>query len=62
MGLFHRHHWREAGRTYTPPKGKWKTEGGLSEEMLQVLLQGVTNIELRCEECGDVRVILAEEA
>jgi hypothetical protein len=54
MGLFHRHRWKEVRRYAVPPRvvGKANLEGSI--DFLRRTIEGLTVIELRCEECGDV--------
>lgn len=51
--IFHRHHWREAHRTYNPPIEVERFKGNLREGAKFVY--GFTNIEYRCA-CGAEKV------
>lgn len=52
-----KHIWDEVGRTFTAPSfGSFKATGLSAIEMLYFQF-GITNIELRCRECGDIKII-----
>jgi hypothetical protein len=48
--------WVEVGRTYTRPPETVKLGHG-SQELIERITFGVTNIELRCSTCGDRKVV-----
>jgi hypothetical protein len=48
-----RHSWVEMDRKFLRPVPPSKVNG-LSEEAFRHLVFGVTRVELRCRECGDV--------
>jgi len=54
MKLFHRHGpWKEVGRTFSP--GAVTVKGHMTTRDAEALLAGFTTVELRCEECGQVK-------
>lgn len=64
----HRHDWQEVGRTYNAgglerAKGigatSIKSGSFKSQDAYDRWMYGFTNIELRCSECGDVKVTAA---
>jgi hypothetical protein len=48
--------WVEVGRTYTAGPKEATIESG-SREFYERLTFGITNIELRCEACGDRKFV-----
>jgi hypothetical protein len=49
-----RHRWEEIGRRFVQPIATWRELSGASEAFFRELTFGLTVIELRCQECGDV--------
>ena len=53
--MWHQHQWTETSRRFNPPEvvpTKWE---GTNSDMLLQLVYGITVIELRCTDCGDVK-------
>lgn len=55
MNLFHRHHWEERGRTFSPPYTAHFEMERVTIDLMEHALHGFTTIELRCTGCGTVR-------
>lgn len=53
----HIHHLVEAKRHFTPPLENLKRVAADSDEMLKMAMFGVTTVELRCSECGDIKTL-----
>lgn len=51
----HVHHLEEVARHFTPPLTNVKRLAGVGDELIQKTLFGITTIELRCRDCGDVK-------
>lgn len=56
MSLFHRHQWREHGRHHTPPHLNMQKADGPAHT-IERLIWGVTVILLKCDTCGDQKVV-----
>ncbi len=56
--MFHRHKWREIQRVYSPPRLEGVTSLEIpSREIFERIVHGFMTIELRCEECGDLKIV-----
>jgi hypothetical protein len=53
VSVFHRHRWVEVRRYFVP--ARVLNVDRASEDLVRELAQGVTVVELRCDECGDVQ-------
>jgi hypothetical protein len=53
MGLFHRHRWVEVRRFFVPPVRDVRISA--TRQLLRDLVNGYTVVELRCEDCGDLK-------
>lgn len=51
----HTHHLEEVGRHFAPSLKVISGLKGASEELAQKMFFGVTTIELRCRDCGDIK-------
>ena len=56
MTLGHSHTWLEVRRSYSPPLWGSKWQGNLTVEFSKMIAFGITSIELRCADCGDIKV------
>jgi hypothetical protein len=68
VALMHTHRWEEIGRTYNiggleraRNAGATSVNSGkfMSQDAYDRWTYGFTNIELRCSECGDLKVVTA---
>lgn len=55
----HEHQWDERGRTYIPPTDRVARASNLTVELMEKLTYGLTNVELVCRICGDVKIVSA---
>jgi hypothetical protein len=58
VSLWHRHRWAETSRCFNPPTIKLTNWSGPHDaDLISTIMYGITVIELRCEECGDVKAV-----
>lgn len=53
--MFHHHKWVEVKRTFNRPNKDVISVKNVSPEDLQKILHGFTIIELKCDDCGDMK-------
>jgi hypothetical protein len=52
-----KHHWIETRRHSRQPASEFSWGGGFTDQGVEDALFGWTMIELRCEQCGDVKAV-----
>lgn len=57
MRLLHCHIWEEMSRFFTPPKTGPCKFSNLDPSELEKLVWGFITIELRCRQCGDIKIV-----
>lgn len=49
--MFHQHQWEDVSVDYTAPRGRVKAVERATEDLIDRLMFGVTNVTQRCVEC-----------
>ena len=50
-----RHKWDVESTDYTPPLDSFKLKGGLDDDTLRRMIEGVTHVYMCCTHCGDLK-------
>lgn len=53
--MFCFHKWKVDNYNFTPPNDRIKSFKNASEFFVRSVFEGVTNLYLRCDKCGDIK-------